>query len=84
MQTLRGAHQSVNSLESVRILELDLGDRGASAGIVVDLLDNTLDVAVSLGIVLSLVGDGALTSSGMGSENRSLSATATSNNLSHL
>lgn len=83
VKTLRSADEGVDSLESVGILELDLGNRGTSARVVADLLHDALNVAVSLGEVLSLVSDRTLASSGVGLVDGSLSLTTTSNDLSH-
>lgn len=54
----------------VRILELDLGDWGSSSWVVQDLLDNSLDVAVSFLVVEVLVSGLSESSVGEGLEDR--------------
>lgn len=53
VHTLRGRHQSLVELVTVRVLEVDLRQRGATARVVDEGLDYTLDVAVTLGVVKS-------------------------------
>jgi hypothetical protein len=83
VHALRRAHQSVDSLEVVGVLELDLGNGSASARVVHDVLHNTLDVAVSLGVVILLHGHRALASSGVSPEHGSLSLSLRANDLTH-
>mmetsp|Transcript_36410 Transcript_36410/g.27005 ORF Transcript_36410/g.27005 Transcript_36410/m.27005 type:complete len:268 (-) Transcript_36410:26-829(-) len=83
VKTFRSADQSINSLESVSILELNTGNWGTSPRVMEDFLDNTFNVSVSFGIVLSLVGDSTLATNSVGLVDRSLSLTTRSNYLSH-
>lgn len=83
VHALGGSNNGVHSLVSVRILELDTRHRSTSPRVVHDFLDDALDVAMALGIVLSLVAHSALAAGGVRSEDGSLSSTATSNYLSH-
>jgi hypothetical protein len=67
VHTLRGRDKSVNLLKSVAVLELDVSNGCTSSRIVRDVLDDTLDIAVTFGIVIALVAHSSQTTSGMGS-----------------
>lgn len=83
VHALRSRQQSINLLESVGVLELDLGNGSTSARVVDDVLDNTLHVTMLLSKVVSLHADSTLSADSVCLEDRSLSFTATANNLSH-
>lgn len=83
VHALSGSDKGVHSLVSVGILELDTSHGSTSPGIVHDFPDDTLDIAVTFGIVLSLEAHCALAAASVRSEDGSLSSTATSNYLSH-
>jgi hypothetical protein len=83
VHTLRSTNKSVNSLESVSILELDLGNRSTSARVVDDVLDNALDISMALSEILALVSHSSLTESGVSSVDRALSLAARLDDLSH-
>ena len=83
VHALRSAHKSVDSLEVVGILELDLGNGGTSARVVDDVLHNSFDVAVSLGIVILLHGHRALASMGVSLEHGTLTLSLRANDLTH-
>jgi len=68
----------------VAVVELDLGEGGTTSGVVDDVLNDSTDVSVPLGVVVDTKLGRTLTSTGMGAEDSSLSLTATGNNLSHL
>ena len=84
VHALRGNHCGVDSLESVRIFELNSGKGSASAGIVKDFLNNTFHVAVSLSEISFLHGHWALSASGVCLEHRALALSTTSNDFAHL
>ena len=84
IHTLRGSHQNILPLVSVGILELHLGDRSSSAGLVHQISNNALDVSVALGEVELVHLDTANTPVCVRGENTSLSLTLRTNNLSHL
>jgi hypothetical protein len=83
VKTLRSANKGVDSLESVGILELDGSDRGTSSRVVVDVLYNTLGIAVSFGKVLLLESNRALAADSVGFVDGSLASTTILNDLSH-
>ena len=60
-------------LELVRVLEVDLSERSSSAWLVDDLLDGTLAVAFSVGIIKSFHLGSSLSQLGVGAENGSSS-----------
>jgi len=49
--TFAGHHELLDALVLVRVAELDAGQRGSTAGLVLDRLDNTAHEAVALGVV---------------------------------
>jgi len=83
VHALRSSQKGVNSLELIRVLELDLGDGSTSARVVDNVLHNTFDVAVSLGIVVLLHGHRALSASGVGLVHGALTLSLRENDFSH-
>jgi hypothetical protein len=81
--TLGSHHELSVSLESVSISELDSGHRGASTRVVEDLLDHTVDVAVSFGVIQGSHLGGPLSVLGMGSKHGALTLSLDLNCLSH-
>jgi len=72
IHTLSGDHELGVALESVRVQELDLGHRGATPGVVEDLLDHAAHVATALGVVDRAKLDGALAGPVVGLEDGGL------------
>jgi hypothetical protein len=83
VHALRSNHSGVNSLESVRIFELDSGKGGTSAGIVKDFLDYAFHIAVSLSEISLLHGDRTLSAGRVCLEDRAFALSTTSNDFSH-
>jgi len=83
VHTLDGDERLLALLESVRISELNDGQRCATAGVVNDVLDNSLDVAVTLGIVGGAETGGAFAMFVVGRKNRPRSLTLRTNHSSH-
>lgn len=83
VHALGGSQKGVDSLELVRVLELDLGNGSTSARVVDNVFHNTFDVAVSLGIVVLLHGHRALSASGVGLIHRALTLSLRENDFSH-
>lgn len=71
-------------LESVGVTEDDLGEGSTAASIVDDLLHNTTDVAMSLGVVESSELGGGLVEPRDGMEYRASALPLVSNNATHL
>jgi len=67
----------------VVVAEVDLAEGGAAAGVVHDLLDDALGVAVALGIVQNSELHGALAEAGLGGEDEGLALTGSSDNSAH-
>ncbi len=62
VQSLRCAQQSVNLLESVRVLELNLSNWSTTTRIVNNSFHNTFDITMSLSEILLLHADSTLSS----------------------
>lgn len=86
---LAGVHALVGDeglgvgLELVGVAEDNLGEGSATAGIVNDLLDNTTNVSVTLGVVEGSELGGSLVEAGDGSEDRGAALPLVPNNSTH-
>lgn len=87
---LAGVHALVGNeglgvqLEAVGVTEDDLGEGSATAGIVDNLLHNTTDVAMSLGVVEGSELGGSLVQAGDGVEYGGATLTLVADNATHL
>jgi len=83
VQALDGDERLLALLESVGISELDDGQGRATAGVVDDILDDTLDVSVTLGVVGGAKAGGAFTMFVVRGENGPRSLTLRTNHSPH-
>ena len=83
VHALSGDEELVVLSVLVGVVELDLGEGGSTSGVMDDVLHDTTDVTLPLGVVVHTELGGTLTGPGVGAENSSLTFTASSNDLSH-
>lgn len=69
--------------EAVRVAELDLGDRGAAARLVLDLADDATEVSVALGVVKRAELSGTLAVLVVGRENGTRTTTRKTDTTTH-
>merc|ERR1719436_2127383 len=80
---LGGDHDLLALPVLVGVVEDDAGERGATAGVVHDVLDEALDEAMSLGVVEGPELGGALSAGGDGGEDRAGAFPLSTDNPSH-
>jgi len=76
-------HQLLINLVSVRIAEVHSGQRCATSRVVDDLLDETLDIAVTFGVVEATELGGSLTMLGLSGEDASSTLSLTADDTTH-
>lgn len=81
--TLGGNHQLLHALVLVRVAELDAGQGGTTAGLVLDGLDDTAHEAVALGVVQNAELGGAKALVAVHLVHGALTLTASQNGLTH-
>jgi len=84
VHALRGAHELLVELEAVRVAEVHLNQGRAAPGVVDDLLDDTLDVAVALTVVIDAELRGTLAVLGVGHEDSAGALTLAPDDTAHL
>lgn len=83
VHTFGGDHKLLAEFISIRVAENYLGERCTSSGVVDDLLHDTSDIAVLLGVVQRSESGGPLAVGGVGSEYGSTSLSLCSDYTSH-
>jgi hypothetical protein len=83
VETLDGDEVQVVLAKLVGVAELNLGERGATSGVVDDVLDNSLDVSITLGVVQSTKLGSSLSVGVVGFEDRSTTLTLSTNDTTH-